>query len=94
MLFRRLFCAENILLNDSSVKNRIIVQEYRETFNSLAIVQEFIYISFRRVSGRQWGNICLCRCFLFLSINLEEKDLSRRFNIGMYKQDPSDLVTN
>ena len=47
MLFGRLFCAENILLNDSSVRNRVIVEEYRESFNSMAIVQEFIYISFR-----------------------------------------------
>jgi len=47
MPFGRLLCAENILLNDTSVKNRVIVQEYRETFNSMGIVQKFIYISFR-----------------------------------------------
>ena len=45
MAFGRLFCAENILLNDSSVKNRVIVQEYGVSFNSIGIVQEFIYIS-------------------------------------------------
>ena len=47
VLFRRLIWAKNKLLNDSSDKNRGIVQEYRETFNSMGIVHEFIYISFR-----------------------------------------------
>ena len=45
VLFRRLIWAENKLLNDSSDKNRGIVQEYRETFNSLAIVQTFAKLS-------------------------------------------------
>ena len=53
MPFGRLLCAENILLNDSTVKNRVIVQEYGVSFNSIGIVQEFVYISFRGVSGRQ-----------------------------------------
>ena len=39
--FKRLIWAENKLLNDCSVKNRVIVQEYRESFNSMGIVQEF-----------------------------------------------------
>ena len=46
MPFGRLFCAEKILPNDSSVKNRVIVQEYGLSFNSIAIVQEFIYMWF------------------------------------------------
>ena len=49
MPFGRLLCAENILLNDSTVKNRVIVQEYGVSFNSIGIVQEFVYISLYRL---------------------------------------------
>ena len=40
MPFRRLIWAENKLLNDSTDKNRVIVQEYGVSFNSIGIVQE------------------------------------------------------
>ena len=49
MPFGWVFCAENILLNDSTVKNRVIVQEYGVSFNSIGIVQEFVYISLYRL---------------------------------------------
>lgn len=70
MPFGRLLCAENILLNDSTVKNRVIVQEYGVSFNSIGIVQEFVYISFRGVSGRQKAYsplLVLLRCRLAFS---------------------------
>ena len=40
--FECLILPENKLLNGSSVKNRVIVQEYGVSFISMAIVQEYV----------------------------------------------------